>query len=298
MFALVRDLATGRDVTEIAVDPETVQRHHLGPLTARAGVARLRSELARSTIAWARIERDLPPVVNALYESGIRVAAIKGVSYATRIYSLPAERPMTDVDLMVPPAEERRAREVLRALGFQYEAGAPLHHASVWSRGELVIDLHRWFIGAGRARVDLDAVWARTGEGWPAGASRLDPGDELVFHLVHMARNRLCGPLVHVVDTARMLARGPGIANEALARARAWDLAPSAQIALRFCADIIAGAPHAGGWLGPSAGDIVALRQPNRLRKLAFDVATAGSPSRMVARVLGYIATRMPSRSS
>src|SRR5512135_3236413 len=103
MFALVRDLATGRDVTEIAVDPQIVQRHHLGPLATRAGATAFRDDMARSTLAWARIAAELPAIVTGL---GVPVMPIKGASYATGLYRLPAERPMTDVDLMVPPVEE------------------------------------------------------------------------------------------------------------------------------------------------------------------------------------------------
>jgi hypothetical protein len=298
MFALVRDLAAGRHVTEIALDPVTVQRHQLGPLAARAGMTAFRDDLVRSTIAWARIAAALPAVVDALWTAGVRATPIKGVSYATALYTIPAERPMTDIDLMVPPTAYAQARRVLTALGFRNDIRAPLHHASVWVRGDVIIDLHRGIIGAGRAHVDLDAVWERAREGWPQGACRFDPADELVFHLVHMARSRLCGPLIQVVDTARMLSRDNTISAVALGRARAWGLGRAASVALRFCRDVLDNRPRAGGWLGPSDDDVLAARQPSGPRKLAFDVAIAGSASQLAARVLGYIAIRIPSRSS
>lgn len=296
MFALVRDLAADRDVSEIAIDPGTVQRHLLAPLAGCRGAAQLADDVVRSTVAWARIERELPAIVSALIGAGVRVAPIKGVSYARGVYRAPAERPMTDIDLLVPPGREGDAARVLERLGFARDRSAALHHATPWSRDGLVIDLHHAIIGAGRSRVDLPAVWDRAVEGWPAGASRLEPVDELVFHLVHMIRNRLCGPLIHVIDTHRLLARAR--ASEAVARAAAWGLDAPVQLALRFCRELVAGHPKPGGWLAPSPEDVVALRPSRTARKLVFDIATAGSPAQLAARAAGYMATRMPSRSS
>ncbi len=299
MFALVRDLAAGRNVSEIAIDPAIVQRHLLGPLAARSGVSEYRDDLIRATAAWARIARDLPPIVARLAERGVRVAPIKGVAYATHAYAIPSERPMTDVDLLVPVQEEPLARRVLDELGFRCEGQPPLHHASVWVRDGIVIDLHRGIIGKGRSRIDDDGVWARARQGWPARAWRLDPVDELVFHFVHMARNRLCGPLVQVVDAARLLRQLPGAdPGSALVRAREWGVDALVRPALRFCRDIRDGSPRPGGWLRPPTDDLIAVRQPSLPRKLVFDVATAGSLMQLAARAAGYIAIRMPNSSS
>jgi hypothetical protein len=286
MFALVRDLAAGRDVTEIAVEAALAQRHLLGPL------AGLRDDLVRATVAWAKIERELPPVVDQLVDAGVRVAPIKGVAYATHLYALPAKRPMTDVDLLVEP--HRVAERVLGELGFAPEPRAALHHATVWVRGELVVDLHRGIVGAGRSRIDIAAVWARAVPGWPAGALRLEDADALVFHLAHMIRSRLRGPLIQVVDAARLLERCD--VEVALARADAWRIG-SVRIALRYVRDVLAGAAHPGGWLGPSEDEILDARQPSPARKVVFDVATAGSPQQLVARALGGLFMRAKRRT-
>jgi hypothetical protein len=286
MFALVRDLAAGRDVTEIAVEPALVTRHLLGPLAGR------RDDLVRATVAWAKIERELPPIVVRLVAGGVRVAPIKGAAYATHLYSLPAQRPMTDVDLLVQPF--RVAERVLGEVGFAPEPGAALHHATAWVRGDLVIDLHRGIIGAGRSRIDLAAVWERAVPGWPAGALRLEDADALVFHLVHMIRSRLRGPLIQVVDAARLLDRCD--VEVALSRADAWRIG-SVRLALRYVRDVLAGTPHPGGWLGPSEPEILDARQPSGARKAMFDVATAGSPRQLVARALGAMFARVTRRT-
>lgn len=297
MFALVRMLSSGRDVSEIAVHPTIVQRHQLGPLAASAGWAQFRDDLVRATVGWGRIERELPAIVDALDCRGIRVAPIKGVAYATTLYETPGQRPMTDIDLLVAPAEGAFARRILGELGFTCAHDPALHHASTWVRGSLVIDLHRDIVGTGRSQIDLDAVWSRVVPGWPKRAWRLEPVDELVFHLVHMARNRLCGPLVQVVDASRLLQRADALA--ALARAKEWGIEAAVRPALRFCRDIVDDVPHPGGWLSPSPGDLLAVQQPSTLRKLVFDVATAGSMRQLASRAVAhYMATRMPTNSS
>jgi hypothetical protein len=297
MFALVRDLANGCDVGEIVVPPWLVQRHLLGPLAARAGAHAFHDELVRATVAWAVLAREIPPVVDRLVAAGVPVAPIKGLAYATGLYSLPAERPMTDVDLLVPPTGERTARRLLAELHFTRVAGSPFHHASVWVRGKLVIDLHRGIIAPGRSRIDLDAVWARTSPGWPAGAVRLHASDELLFHYVHMIRNRLCGPLIHVVDAVRLTRRLPdGDACSVLARADEWRIGPAVRLAAQYCRDVVGVAERPGGWLGPAAANALDASQPGPLRKAVFDMATAGSPAQLAARIVGYAAEHVAMR--
>ena len=290
MFALVRDLAAGRNVGEIAAHPDVVRRHLLAPLAASAGARAFHDDLVRATVAWARIEHELPSVVTALARAGVPVAPIKGVAYATSVYQTPAERPMTDVDLLVPLNRARVAEGVLAAQGFSCDSALPFHHASTWVREWLVIDLHHGILGPGRSRMDLEHVWTRATPGWPHDGLRLDPVDELVFHLVHMARNRLCGPLIQIVDASRLFARCDR--ERALVRARDWGLAPAVKLAMRYCIDVLAGTSEPGGWLGPRSHDVLAVQQPSTLRKIMFDIATAGSASQLAARIRAYAMSR------
>ena len=287
MFALTRDLAKQRDVTEIVAPLEVVQRHLLAAMAGRAGAKSCRDDLVRATVAWGRLAATVPSIVSGFTARGIRVVPIKGVSYASGLYGAPVDRPMTDVDLLVEPASVEPARHILRELGFTLEEDVPGHHASTWVRGEQVLDLHRGILGLGRSRMDLGAVWKRTVEGWPLGAERLDPHDELAFHLLHMARNRLCGPLVHVVDAWRLAARVGGEIL-ALERAESWGVGTAARTAWRFVELVISDAPRAR--LSPRTADVLAVRQPPLIRRLIFDVATAGSPQQFVARAVGYAA--------
>jgi hypothetical protein len=285
MFALVRDLSARREVTEIPASRWLLQRHNLGPLTALAGASELRDELARSTVRWIALARQVPALVEQLRDAGVGCAPIKGLAYAAGLYDVPAARPMTDIDLLVEPGRAARAHEVLARVGFARSSDVPMHHATTWVRGDLIVDLHRSILAPGRSRIALEDVWARTRPGWPDGARRLEPIDELVFHLAHMARNRLCGTLVQVVDTARLIERVASLAD-VHARAQQWQIEPAVGIALAYCQAILAGdVPRSR--LAPADDDVLYVRQPGLSRKVVFDVATAGSPRQLVARAIG-----------
>jgi hypothetical protein len=287
LFTLVRDLAAARRVTTSAASKWLVQRHGLAPLAATSGAAEFRPDLAKTSLAWATTNKELQPVLEQFRVSGLSVAPLKGFAYATTIYGHPAERPMSDIDLLVPPRQEAEARDVLVGRGFGLDSDAPRHHASTWVRGTTVIDLHRNIVGQGRSQIDLDALWSRTSPPDAVGLRRLDPTDELVFHLVHIARNRLRGPLMHVVDFARLERRTS--ASEALARAREWGIEAAVRIAYRFCRQVLDGdARRPGGWLGPTLDDIALFNDWTAARKLLFDLATAGPPRQTLARIAGY----------
>jgi len=277
LFTLVNQLATRSQVTEVAAPKWLVHRHGLAPLAARAGLAAYRPDLVRATVEWARIEQDLPLIVNALQSAGIRACALKGVSYAKTLYPSPAERPMSDIDLMVPPRDAARAREALATIGFvPFERTSVLHHAIALVRGEVALDLHWNIIAPGRARVDLEAVWSRvTGD----GLAHLDLADALTFHLIHLARNRLRLPLINVVDASRLLERASRM--DALERARSWGLERPVANALRFCEELRDGCVPTGF----TRDDIALVVQGSPAHKVSFDLQMAGSPRQFVARI-------------
>jgi hypothetical protein len=262
----------------------------LAALCALAGVSQLRDDLAGATVRWIAWSREIATVVARLGDAGVAVAPIKGLAYAAGLYPQPAARPMTDVDLLVQPGRVTAARDVLERAGFTLASDIPLHHASTWERGDLTVDLHRDIMPIGRGRIAHDELWARTRPGWPAGARRLDSVDELVFHLAHMARGRLCGPLVQVVDAARLLEHAG--ATQALERARQWKIGAPVSVALAFCRAIIDGTSLP--WLAPADDDVLFARQPGVARKLLFELATSGSPRQLAARTLGAAFQRLP----
>ena len=66
------------------------------------------------------LRHELGKALKALQQSGIPALALKGIVMAHGIYPDPSLRPMSDVDLLVPPGKRENALQVLRALGYEY----------------------------------------------------------------------------------------------------------------------------------------------------------------------------------
>ncbi len=297
LFTLVRKLAAREPLTDVAAPKWLVQRHSLASLAARYGVAAYRPDLARSALDWTRISSELATLVDLMHRRDVRTAPIKGAAYATWLYDVPSERPMADFDLLVPHAQLKDARNVLRDRGYVRRAVPAFHHAEPWSRDDLVVDLHWNIIAWGRSGIDLNAVWARTAPSRPSGAERLEATDALVFHLVNMVRSRLRGPLIAVVDVARMLAAGAD-RDLALSRAAAWKVDRGAALALQFCDSILEDRPGLpAGRVGPTLEEVALLAAPSRSSKLVFDLFVAGAPEQILARTLGYVGSQFAARS-
>ncbi len=59
-------------------------------------------------------------ILRALSDAGVRAANVKGPSFARRLYSTPALRAFTDIDILVVPADRKRANGIMADLGFQF----------------------------------------------------------------------------------------------------------------------------------------------------------------------------------
>ncbi len=89
-------------------------------------------------------------VIRALAAAQIRVVLIKGAAVSTRLYDARDTRLQGDVDLLIDPAQDPQAQQVLRELGFvDMLAGARSSeraaHAITWQRGQPLpgtVDLH------------------------------------------------------------------------------------------------------------------------------------------------------------
>ena len=148
-----------------------------------------------------------------LGRAGIAVILLKGISYAGWLYPDAAERPMSDVDLLVRPGDHARATELLvAALGYRHAGPAiqrsPRHHAITLKRPQAAVDLHRDPAQRGRIAIPLrrcgHARRRRRGSRAPSG-SILD--DDLLFHAANLARHDLIVPAISFVDAGRMLRR-------------------------------------------------------------------------------------------
>lgn len=57
-------------------------------------------------------------ITDAFAKAGIPVAVVKGPVFAERIYTIPADRPFTDIDLLTSPGNLAKANAILPSLGF------------------------------------------------------------------------------------------------------------------------------------------------------------------------------------
>lgn len=240
--------------------------------------------------------------VAALGIAGIPVLLLKGISYGGWLYADPAERPMTDVDLMVPAGEHARAVDVLAALGYVHAGPAhqrsPRHHAMSLKRPHAAIDLHRGPTQRGRTAID-DALWARALPApWVPGALHPALVDETLVHVALLARQDLIGPAILHVDAGRLLRRLDAAGRELLvARADDWRMR-------RVLASCLAVIEHVVGWRAarpppwlPDRAEILHGAPPTRGRQLIRKALLVEGPRELAALALATVDGWRRSRS-
>jgi hypothetical protein len=257
--ALLIEAACGRRVVEVAGDPSTIdaQRllelahwHRVVPLLwehvrDHIGEEHLPDELndhlrqaARDALARnleLEIERDR--ILELLAAEDIPVVLLKGAALVDTVYDHAGQRPMADLDLLVPNQSIRRAHALVEhELGYQVY-GASLgrddeqrlrdhhHHFPLLKHGgQVMVELHHRLFDD-RPDYEVESLWARA---MPAAGPppRLLPAPEDLFlHVaVHFAFDRIHrgeSALSQLADIARVAARWP-LDFDAVAR-RATD---------------------------------------------------------------------------
>ncbi len=258
---------------------ELVKRGHLGPLAYRLGVGALRDEYAASLVMASRRARVIREVATAFATSNIRCALIKGAAYAGTLYADPAERPMQDVDLLVPRLQLADAVRCMLDLGFTRVGMARklsgYYHAIVFARGGLMVELHRNIVQVYRTNLRVGELWRRAIEDdRGSGALRLELVDELLICALHIARHELAVPLINYVDIVRLWdALSEDERRTAHERASRYRIARAVDAVLAMTALLrsgLAGKPRLS-WIGsilPSTDDVLVGVRPSRLRQI------------------------------
>ena len=287
----------------MAARPCARDGHRAPPgLVAYHGLAPLCSDLGCSSYAQAKQQAaavalhrgvQLEALRVALREARVPVALLKGVSYAERLYPDPALRPMDDIDLLVSPGRLRDAIDAGRRIGYRIRRGdgappsAPIHHAVALDHEDwpCPVDLHHALTGPYRSRLHTAALWRRTVPVPDTGTlvRRLHPVDELLAHLVHMARSGFMVRAISFVDAARMLQGMSDERADALrVRARAFRLSRVVRAALavvRMFRDDEARVRNApAGASLPSAEEILAAEDPPPARHHLRQALLADTP--------------------
>lgn len=122
------------------------------------------SRQVRRRFAIAVVAREvLRETAQVLGRAGIPVMPLKGVVLQRLLYSDPALRPMSDVDVIVPEALFTSAIRALSAAGFApHGAGRNLLEVSFRTPQGFPLDLHQRLFGRGRYRLSTHDLFARS----------------------------------------------------------------------------------------------------------------------------------------
>jgi len=272
---------------------DLIRVNHLGPLAYRMGVAALRGEYAASAIMAERRLNLLRQIASTFGGHGVQIALIKGISQVGNIYPDPAERPMHDIDVLVRAHQLPDAIRYIKELGFTRVGFtrklSDYYHAIVFLRGDLMVELHRNIVQRYRTRIRIDDMWQRSVlDPQGSGAQRLDPVDELLICLVHIARHELAVPVVNYVDVSRLWKRLDQAQRAVLQRrARDYRIERAVHVVLSMTENLAAGAsrvPDAGraSPVFPTTDDVLRGIRPQRLRQIAQKlVLTEGTRERL-----------------
>lgn len=123
--------------------------HGAVPESIRAGWAEAYRE---SAIAALHQRAELIAIVERLANAGIHALALKGAWLAWHAYDAPAERPLRDLDLLVPAGRAAEAQRLLLAEGFEQDDAGTLpleewarrfkHLPALTSPQGTVVELH------------------------------------------------------------------------------------------------------------------------------------------------------------
>lgn len=275
---------------------DLVRRNHLGPIAYRMGMTEFRAEYAAASIVAARRVTLVREIAGALRARGVRLALAKGIAFAGRLYPDPAERPMNDIDLLVPRPMLPEAIRAMQELGFTRVGRARglsgHYHAVEFARGDMMVELHRGIVQHQRANIRMGDVWKRsTVDPAMGGAERLDPVDDLLFAAVHIARNDLSVPVLAYVDVARLWDRLGQPEKGRLARRAAWFRVRRALHVVLSLTDLLrsatAGRPATrGGHLLPSTDEVLLGARAPRLLQIGHKLLLMDGPRDVVG--LGF----------
>lgn len=251
-----------------------LQMAHMAPLAYKRGHKAFQGDYAATLIVAGRRAQVMREVVTAFGARGIAIAPIKGAAFLGTIYPDPAERPMNDLDVLVPVPQIEDAMRTMLELGFERSGYARklsgFYHAVVFLRGQVMFEIHRNIVQAYRTRMNLDDIWRRATR-QPSGEHLLDAVDQFLITALHIARHELAAHAINYLDVHRLWSRLDSAArSEARERARAWRITRSVETVLAMTELLARGERGAPGpRFLPTTDDILLGEKPTRGRQIA-----------------------------
>lgn len=135
----------------------------------------------------------LVEAARVLGAAGVPLAPLKGVDLHARVYERPEDRPITDVDVLVPESRFGAARVALEAAGWTWVQAHASEAVASHPRFALSLDVHRRLFAPGAFALDTGAVFERaTRDAATFGVDvwLLDPRDVLAHLVGHFVKSR------------------------------------------------------------------------------------------------------------
>ena len=209
--------------------------------------AELRGEFRATSWSNVLLMGEMLRVVRLLAARDVAAIPFKGPVLAATAYGNVALRQFGDVDLLVRERDRVRAREVLRANGFELFAEWTQvqqfnHEYTLIAKGDRVrVDVHWEVFPRSVFPIDADGLWARARPAEVGGREVLtfSPEDTLLVLCVH-ADTHLWERLLWLCDIARVLDAHPALDwGQMLRRARASGSDRILSLGLRVAADLL-----------------------------------------------------------
>ena len=155
-------------------------------------------------------EAQTRELLYTLAEAHICVVPLKGIWLAEHIYAEPDQRTMSDIDILVPPADLARARDVLAGLGYTPHGitaslTSDCEQVFICTRHARPLELH-WQVGMADLpplhRPEISGLWQRLAQETllDAPIRALCPEEHLVLLAYHILHHRFQLPLRGYLD--------------------------------------------------------------------------------------------------
>jgi len=222
----------------------------------------MRETIQSHTARNMRMLREFGGLARALQQAGISFMVVKGVHLCTSLYENIGERPIWDIDLLVPLEVMGSALATVEQTGYRpsrpFDLGLEVrnyHHVPVYrKRGAPPLEVH-WALLNPRFQngMNWQELWersetARVGE---VDVRVFSPSDLLIYLCAHVAYQHIYIDSVRSLYDIRLLIerRGEELDWGAItARAKTWGLANSVYLTLRLTEELLGCAIPDSAW--------------------------------------------------
>ena len=231
--------------------------------------AQLRGVLQTHTARNLRLLREFSNLARALQKQTVEFMPIKGVHLCTSLYENIGERPIWDIDLLVPLGKIRAALTAVEGTGYRSSRPFDLdmevrnyHHVPAYvKRGAPPLEIHwtllnpRFPNGLSWQELWERSIPARVGE---VEARVFSPADMLVYLCAHVAYQHIYIDSVRSLYDIKLLIQRYSSELDwgaITARARTWGLVHSVYLTLRLTNDLLGCPLPEAAWAGLRPAD-------------------------------------------